>query len=185
MRKLLFALFLVGCQAAKAESIQKECPAPPPPSACEVGPQLDVHFSPNGHTTEYLVSSLAKAKSHIFVQAYSFTSAPIGEALVAAKKRGVKVQVIIDKSQQNGKGAVAPMLINNGIAVYLDEKHTIAHNKVIIVDTDTVYTGSFNFTNAAEKSNAENLITIVDARIRNIYLENWMLHEKHATLLNR
>ncbi len=37
------------------------------------------------------------------VQAYSFTSAPIAKALLDAHKRGVSVQVILDKSQKTQK----------------------------------------------------------------------------------
>jgi phosphatidylserine/phosphatidylglycerophosphate/cardiolipin synthase-like enzyme len=36
----------------------------------------------------------------------------------------------------------------------------IAHNKIIIIDSETVITGSFNFTKAAEEKNAENLLII-------------------------
>src|SRR4051812_1673844 len=64
---------------------------------------IQVYFSPAGGCTEAVVSSLNQAKSNVFVQAYSFTSAPIAKALVDAAKRGVKVQVILDKSQRTEK----------------------------------------------------------------------------------
>jgi phosphatidylserine/phosphatidylglycerophosphate/cardiolipin synthase-like enzyme len=39
------------------------------------------------------------------VQAYSFTSAPIAKALVEAHQRGVRVEVLLDKSRKgNLKG---------------------------------------------------------------------------------
>jgi phosphatidylserine/phosphatidylglycerophosphate/cardiolipin synthase-like enzyme len=44
------------------------------------------------------------------------------------------------------------------IPTYIDSKHTIAHNKIMIIDKATVITGSFNFTKAAEEKNAENLL---------------------------
>lgn len=37
----------------------------------------------------------------------------------------------------------------------LDSAHAIAHNKVMVIDGETVITGSFNFTKAAEESNAK------------------------------
>ena len=43
---------------------------------------------------------------------------------------------------------------NEGINVLIDSSHAIAHNKVIIIDRETVITGSFNFTKAAEEKNA-------------------------------
>jgi len=47
----------------------------------------------------------------------------------------------------------------------IDANHAIAHNKVMIIDGETVLTGSFNFTKAAQEKNAENLLIIRDAAL--------------------
>ena len=47
----------------------------------------------------------------------------------------------------------------------IDAEHAIAHNKVMIIDGETVITGSFNFTKAAEENNAENLLIIHDKKL--------------------
>ena len=99
------------------------------------------------------------------MQAYSYTSAPIAKALVDAKKRGVSVEVILDKSQRSEKYSSADFLKNAGVPTYIDAKHAIAHNKVMVIDGQTVLTGSFNFTKAAEESNAENLLVIHEAAL--------------------
>lgn len=78
------------------------------------------------------------------------TSAPIAKALLNAHKRGVKMEVILDKSQRTQKYSSATFLLNVGIPVKIDAQHAIAHNKVMIIDGETVITGSFNFTRAAE-----------------------------------
>ncbi|HMK76605.1 MAG TPA: phospholipase D-like domain-containing protein [Thermodesulfobacteriota bacterium] len=41
-------------------------------------------------------------------------------------------------------------------------------------------TGSFNFTKAAEESNAENLLVIRDKKLAERYIKNWQEHEKHS-----
>jgi phosphatidylserine/phosphatidylglycerophosphate/cardiolipin synthase-like enzyme len=41
--------------------------------------------------------------------------------------------------------------------------YAIAHNEVMVIDSATILTGSFNFTKAAEEKNAENLLVIKDA----------------------
>ena len=46
------------------------------------------------------------------------------------------------------------------IPTYLDARHPIAHNKIILIDGRTIITGSFNFTKQAERNNAENLLVI-------------------------
>ena len=118
-------------------------------------PKIQVCFSPHGGCTEAITFQLAKATRTVLVQAYSFTSAPIAKALVDAHKRGVKVTVILDKSQRTEKYSSADFLLNSGIPTFIDANHAISHNKVTIVDSHIVITGSFNFTNAAEESNAD------------------------------
>lgn len=116
----------------------------------------------------------------MLVQAYSFTSARIAEALVKAHRRGVKVQVLLDKSQRTEKYSSADFLANAGIMTKIDAAHAIAHNKVMIIDNEVVITGSFNFTKAAEESNAENLLVVRDKELASQYVENWQLHNEHS-----
>jgi len=143
-------------------------------------PPIEIHFSPNGGCTEAIVDEIHAAKASILVQAYSFTSAPIAEAIVAAHKRGVQVEVILDKSQRTEKYSSADFVQHAGIPVRIDSHHAIAHNKVMILDGRVVITGSFNFTKNAEENNAENLLIIRDARIAEKYAANWHAHAGHS-----
>ena len=74
----------------------------------------------------------------------------------------------------------ADFLANSGISVLIDGKHPIAHNKIMIIDGETVITGSFNFTKQAEEHNAENLLVIHDRGLAERYLANWHDHEAHS-----
>jgi phosphatidylserine/phosphatidylglycerophosphate/cardiolipin synthase-like enzyme len=139
-----------------------------------------VYFSPHGGCTEAVVTALGRAKSTVLVQAYSFTSAPIAKALVEAHRRGVRVEVVLDKSQRTEKYSSATFIYNNGIPCFIDAQHAIAHNKVVVIDGQTVITGSFNFTKAAEESNAENLLVIADADMAAKYAQNWTAHRQHS-----
>jgi phosphatidylserine/phosphatidylglycerophosphate/cardiolipin synthase-like enzyme len=102
------------------------------------------------------------------------------QGVVDAHKRGVKVQIILDKSQRTERYSSATFLDNSGLAPLIDARHAIAHNKVMVIDGETVMTGSFNFTKAAEQSNAENLLIIHDASLASKYQKNWHDHEVHA-----
>ena len=51
-----------------------------------------------------------------------------------AHKRGVKVQVILDKSQWTEKYSSATFFQNAGIPTFIDDIHAIAHNKVMVID---------------------------------------------------
>lgn len=141
---------------------------------------VEVFFSPGGGCTERIVAELGKAKKTIYVQAYSFTSAPIAAALVEAHKRGVHVEVILDKGQRTEKYSSADFLSRAGILTFIDAKHAIAHNKIMVIDTAVVITGSFNFTKAAEEKNAENLLVIQDGELAAKYFENWKKHVAHS-----
>lgn len=124
------------------------------------GIRTEVYFSPKGGAEEAIVRTVNLAKREICVLAYSFTSAPVNKALVDAHVRGLRVLVVLDKSQLTTKGGKLQSLREAGIPVLIDSKHAIAHNKVMIIDKRKVITGSFNFTKSAEERNAENLLII-------------------------
>jgi hypothetical protein len=90
------------------------------------------------------------------------------------------VRVILDKSQRTEKYSSADFLHNAAIHVRIDTKHAIAHNKIMVIDRETVITGSFNFTKAAEENNAENLLVIQDKAIAEKYTTNWDVHVEHS-----
>ena len=141
----------------------------------------DVYFSPKGGTTGAVVSEINAAKKVILLQAYSFTSLPIAKALVNAWKRGVKIEAILDQSQQIEKYSEADFLVHSGIPTYIDAAHAIAHNKIIIIDQSTLITGSFNFTNAAEENNAENLLILKGNKaLVARYILNLEQHKEHS-----
>ena len=146
-------------------------------------PTWEVYFSPPGGATDAIIRTIDETKSTVLVRAYSFTSEPIAEALVRAHERGVKVQVLLDKTQRTQKYTTAHIPIQAGIPTLIDASHAIAHNKVIIVDNETVITGSFNFIKAAEERNAENLLIIRDRELAHRYLDNWHTHRAHSVPL--
>ncbi len=162
-------IILSSCATVPAEKTKKTSPV-----------TWEVYFSPNGGCTDAIVRELDKAKNTVLVQAYSFTSYRIAKALLDAHKRGVKVEVILDKSQNTHQYSSATFLYNQRISLKIDAQHGIAHNKIIIIDGKTVITGSFNFTKAAEEKNAENLLVIHDKKLAERYTKNWQEHEKHS-----
>jgi len=139
-----------------------------------------VCFSPRGDCTRLIIETIAAARAGILVQAYSLTSRPIAQALIDAHQRGVSVAVLLDTSQRTERQALAAVLAEAAIPVFIDAAHRIAHNKVMVIDDDTVITGSFNFTRSAEEANAENLLVIHDRALAQRYRDNWDLHRRHA-----
>jgi phosphatidylserine/phosphatidylglycerophosphate/cardiolipin synthase-like enzyme len=107
-------------------------------------------FHPRWHCTRAITHEIEQAKTEILIQAYSLTSKLVAEAVVKAKETGVNVEIILDLLDDIARNSVAYLSSLKGIPIYLDAKHVIADNSIIIVDKATVITGSFKFTNNAE-----------------------------------
>ena len=142
---------------------------------------IQTHFSPKGGCTEAVVAELDLCRKEIWVQAYSFTSKPIAEALFRARDRGVAVCILLDKSNEAETHTELPDLIAHGMDIRIDPCHAIAHNKVMVLDSRTVITGSFNFTFQAEHENAENLMILRNHReLAQNYRANFEHHREHC-----
>ena len=155
--------------------------APTPVAGNSVQTQAACYFSPEGGCTDAIVREIESANRAVELQGYSFTSRPIGSALVAAGKRGVRVTLVLDAAQTSEHRAEASYVARAGIPVYLDARHAIAHNKIVLIDDRTIITGSFNFTRAAEQENAENIVILHDfARLQSAYEDNFRVHLAHS-----
>jgi phosphatidylserine/phosphatidylglycerophosphate/cardiolipin synthase-like enzyme len=176
-KMLATLLCLTACSTASSHSrasapVRATCPTP----------TYEVHFSPRGGCAKLVVDHIASSSKYVHVQTYSFTSQPITDALVAARRRGVNVEVLADRSDNSGSSLDKLLQLKKaGVSVYLDSKHPIAHNKVMIVDDKRVETGSYNYTNQAEAGNAENCLLITDATLTAAYESNWQVHKAHST----
>jgi phosphatidylserine/phosphatidylglycerophosphate/cardiolipin synthase-like enzyme len=143
-------------------------------------PEIHVYFAPPGGCIDAIVAELNKAQKTIRIQAYTFSSKSIAEALVNASKRGIKVEAILDKSQRMDRYTEATTLAHAGVRTLIDAQHAVAHNKIMIIDDETVITGSLNFTRNVEERNAENVLVIRDKTVAEEYTKNWHDHEGHS-----
>ena len=140
---------------------------------------IELAFTPGDPIDKLLVAVIDGARQEILVHAYTFTHRRIAQALVNAKRRGIAVSVLADREQakvvpQN----VLPQLVEGGVEVWLDGNFSAAHSKVIVIDADspraTTVTGSFNFTLAAQRNNAENVLVLREnGPVARAYRDNW------------
>lgn len=185
-RFILIILLLVAAVTLATQPNATTRPAATQPAATtqaatQPAESIRVLFSPHGGCTQAIVEQIGAARTTIDLQAYYFTSAEIAHAVaVAAHDRGVKVRAILDHRANGSKYTEATYLFNHGIDVWTDARHPIAHNKVIVIDGQTVITGSFNFTKQAE-SNAENLLIFSGHQdIADQYEKNFEEHLSHS-----
>lgn len=126
----------------------------------------EVHFSPKGGCEQMIVSSMDAATKTIDAAVYSFNNPALAQALLRAKKRGVKVRLLLDRTQASGRTntEILKQLLAAGIDTKVHSKHKIEHNKFGIFDQKKVTTGSFNWTKPAQISNSENCVKIDDPK---------------------
>lgn len=148
--------------------------------AKEIG-NFSVHFSPKGGCEQAIIEQINQAKEEICLQAYAFTSHPIANALIEAKKLGINVEVIMDAKETLARGCVLKLLKPANIKCYADSAHSIAHSKLLMIDKKTLITGSFNFSAQAEYLNGENLLIIHNIpELVDAYLKNFEVHKSHS-----
>jgi phosphatidylserine/phosphatidylglycerophosphate/cardiolipin synthase-like enzyme len=130
-------------------------------------------FSPQGKCSAHILRELETAKQELLVAVYAFTSDDLANALVQAKKRGVAVQVVVDRefdrTNDNSKGKfldaqkIPVRRLSGAPGKPGDKDPGLMHQKFAIIDRRIVFSGSYNWTNSAENRNDENLLMFRDA----------------------
>jgi len=96
--------------------------------------------------------------------------------LLAAKKRGVDVRIVVDEKGNKSKASLAALnlVVNAGIPTRTISTYAIHHDKYIVSDERHVQNGSFNYSQAAAKSNSENVIVIWNnPELAASFLKHW------------
>jgi len=136
-------------------------------------PAYKVLFSPKGGISKELVRLTQAAAREISVAAYAFSSKYLGNALVKAVSRGIRVRVLLDKVNAEKTYSIDEWLIENGVDVrFIKLKRGSMHHKILIVDGTHLMTGSYNFTNDSEFRNHEAAIFISATATTDITISN-------------
>jgi phosphatidylserine/phosphatidylglycerophosphate/cardiolipin synthase-like enzyme len=148
--------------------------------------EVQAAFTPGDNIAALIVQRIQAARSSVRMQAYLFTDRRIANALVAALRRGVRVEVVADGAQEESGGApYLRVLRRAGARVFLTASAGAAHNKVLIIDADradaAVITGSYNYTRAANAKNAENIVVISGSPgLARRFVDNFDYHRAQA-----
>jgi phosphatidylserine/phosphatidylglycerophosphate/cardiolipin synthase-like enzyme len=135
-------------------------------TATSVHADTTVKFSPEGGIGQKLVQMYRGAKSDIKVAMYSLTVKGQANGLIAAHRRGVYVQVILDTNLGRQKTSMSKLLAGAGIPVrHVGPSGGSMHHKFIIVDGKLLATGSYNISNDAEDHSNEAMLFITDKKV--------------------
>ena len=92
--------------------------------------------------------------------AFSFTHDALGGAMRDRFKSGIEVRGVFEARQTDNAYSEYKSMKAAGLPVVKDGSSGTMHHKVIVIDGETVITGSYNFSKNAEKRNNENLLII-------------------------
>ena len=158
------------------------------PTAASAEMIVQACFSPNGKCAAHVLREIGSAKKELLVAVYAFTNDDLANALVQAKKRGVAIQIVLDRefdlANPSSKGKffdaqkIPVRRISGAKPVGADKDGGLMHQKFAIIDRNVVLAGSYNWTYAAENSNDENLLFFREAaplaeEYRRAFLRLW------------
>ncbi len=130
-----------------------------------------VYFSPEDQVHKVLEYLINNEKERIRVAVFNFTDGGIAQALHRAKRRGVRVEVVVDRLCATDRFNKIRELRRSGfdVFVYNQRKNrmfpSLMHNKFVvfsknILEKELIWTGSFNFTKSAHVRNQENVVVL-------------------------
>lgn len=145
-------------------------------------------FSPQGRCSAHIIQEIDKSQRELLIAVYAFTSDDLARAVVQAKKRGVSVQIILDHefdgANERSKGRfleghqIPLKRVSGTKPLSLDKEAGLMHQKFSVIDRKIVFTGSYNWTHAADNLNHENLLLFRDAgplaeEFRKVFFQLW------------
>lgn len=134
---------------------------------------LENYFAPEDDVAAEIIGEIRAAERRIRFMAFVFTSDEIADAMIARSESGVIVQGVMEDRNLGSSYSQYDRLRRQIHDVLPDGNPYIMHHKVIIIDDETVITGSYNFTKSAEESNDENVLIIHDPEVAALYVEEF------------
>jgi phosphatidylserine/phosphatidylglycerophosphate/cardiolipin synthase-like enzyme len=149
------------------------------------GMTVQAFFSPGGNGRAAVVREVRGAQRAIRFMTFSLTDLETGDALVERAKAGVKVEGVFDRWLAAGQYSLFDRFKAAKLEVRKDGNEALMHHKVIVVDNDTVITGSYNYSQNAEHNNNEAFLIFRKARsVARAFVDEYE-RLRQASIVNR
>ncbi len=128
------------------------------PKECEIeGQKLKLYTLPEkGEGSQYLLQLIKNAKTSLKIAMFTWTRPDFADAIIAAKQRGIEVEVYLDRNSANGAGKkVTKRLEEADITLFLSKGPSLLHHKFMYIDDESLVSGSANWTKAAFLQNTD------------------------------
>jgi phosphatidylserine/phosphatidylglycerophosphate/cardiolipin synthase-like enzyme len=143
------------------------------------GKRVELFFSPSDGVNQQIVNHIATADDDIEIGTMLITRKVISDAIIAKEEEGVNSRVIISNRATSDATVVANLVTALGTNFKEYHEQGMLHNKSMIIDQSNpasdpfVWTGSHNWSDAANVNNDENSIVIHDALISNLFYQEF------------
>lgn len=134
-----------------------------------------VYFAPEDRLEAKLMEMIRQETQSISICVYAFSHRGIATSLVEAQKRGVAVEIVVDRSAVKSSSPLQ-RLVNSGVSVYVwnplqpkKARRPLMHHKFCVFGSGKVWTGSFNFTYEAARIHQENAVVLQDESVVDAY----------------
>src|SRR5688572_21714267 len=152
-------------------------PSPDAVSGGQAGDYFQVYFTEpenfTGDETEggielHLIELINNAQDNIVGATFEFNLDNVADALIAADQRGVEVRLVYDDEHTEDDPQMQRM-IDGGIEATPDERSAFMHNKFFVIDSSTVWLGSWNLTTNDTFRNNNNVIIMRSSQLADNY----------------
>jgi phosphatidylserine/phosphatidylglycerophosphate/cardiolipin synthase-like enzyme len=100
------------------------------------------------------------------IAAFEWNLQSLTDAVIAAKKRGVQVRMVVDDEHTiRDSESTIKQLIDAGIPVVGDQRSALMHDKFMIMDSTMVWTGSWNYTINDTYRNNNNAVVLRSQKV--------------------
>ncbi len=141
---------------------------------------VEVYFSPTDNANQAIIDAIETTDEELNYAVFAATREDIADAIIDEDDLFLTtVRGVLE--QTSDPSSIFPYLVDANMDVYSHEGITgLVHHKYLMVDPQnensdpTVLTGSHNWSNSANSINDENTVVVHDARVANLYLQEFM-----------
>ncbi len=165
-----------------------------------VQPTIQSFFSPDDDIQKHLIYYIDNEPVALSIASFRFTNKNISSAVMRAFDRGIRIELTADRGCFGVVQSKVLLLSQYGVPVYtfpplkndcqVDfprvSEAALMHNKFIIFHgQQAVWTGSYNFTQAAQTMHQENAVMIWDYATVERYKQQFEIIKQRSTLIKR
>ena len=137
------------------------------------GTEVRVFFGAEDDVIDHISPIVQASEESVRFMAYSFTHDTLGDAVIDRFEQGKDVMGIFERRGSETEYSELGRMHELGMEVRQDGNSRTFHFKNFVLDESTVMTGSFNYSESADKNNDENILLLANETIAQLYMDEF------------